>query len=116
MFSACQIKQDCLSYYDCHWIIFFKLSSIVDSVIHQILYMLLQLYDKTKTELCIMATNVNMMRPEYFHVKTTPNVSVKKAVRISMSIPGKRSMLKITQNFTWRDISEARLDHSLRNQ
>ena len=52
--------------------------------------MLLQLYDKTKTELCIMATNVNMMRPEYFHVKTTPNVSVKRAVRISMSIPGKR--------------------------
>ena len=36
-----------------------------------------------------MVTNVNTMKAEYCHVKTTPNMPVRLAVRMSMSIPGK---------------------------
>ena len=44
-----------------------------------------------------MAVNVNMMRAEYFHVKTTPNVPIRVAVRMSMSIPGTKiySIIKL---------------------
>lgn len=34
-------------------------------------------------------TNLNMMNAEYFHPKTTPDVPIRQAVRMSMAIPGK---------------------------
>ncbi len=36
----------------------------------------------------IVVTNVNQMSTEYCHVKTTPDMSVALAVRMSMAIPG----------------------------
>ena len=48
----------------------------------------MQLYKKTGIELCVTAVNVNMLSVEYFHPKTSPNTSVKLAVRMSLSIPG----------------------------
>ena len=33
------------------------------------------------------------MDTEYFHPKTTPDMPVKKAVRMSMSIPGKNPLI-----------------------
>ncbi|XP_035670646.1 uncharacterized protein LOC118412112 [Branchiostoma floridae] len=47
-----------------------------------------QLYNMSGIELCIVVTNLDQMTEEYFHVKTTPNFSIRKAVRMSMSIPG----------------------------
>ncbi|XP_035662131.1 uncharacterized protein LOC118406311 [Branchiostoma floridae] len=49
-----------------------------------------QLYDmdfKCK-ELCIVVTNLDQLTEECCHVKTTPDLPVRKAVRMSMSIPG----------------------------
>ena len=48
-----------------------------------------QLYDLTGKELCIVVTNLNLMDAEYCHVKTTPNMPIRMAVRMSLSIPGK---------------------------
>lgn len=46
-------------------------------------------YDEyQKKELCVVVTNVNTMSIEYCHVKTTPNMPIRDAVRMSMSIPG----------------------------
>lgn len=39
-------------------------------------------------ELCITAVNLNMLSVEYFHPKTSPNLPIKDAVRMSVSIPG----------------------------
>ncbi|XP_038044381.1 uncharacterized protein LOC119719130 [Patiria miniata] len=47
-----------------------------------------QIYDKFNTEVCVVVTNVNVMDAEYCHVKTTPNMSVRTAMRMSMAIPG----------------------------
>ncbi|XP_071803371.1 uncharacterized protein [Asterias amurensis] len=47
-----------------------------------------QVYDTYQTEICIVVTNVNLMDAEYCHVKTTPNMSVRMAARMSMAIPG----------------------------
>ncbi|CAH1790347.1 unnamed protein product [Owenia fusiformis] len=47
-----------------------------------------QLYDRFDKELCVVVTNLNHMSTEYCHVKTTPNMPVRIAVRMSMSIPG----------------------------
>jgi len=49
----------------------------------------LQVYEKYGKELCVVVTNLNMMNAEYFHPKTTPDVPVRQAVRMSLSIPGK---------------------------
>ena len=49
---------------------------------------LFQLYDATGNELCITAVNVNMVDLEYFHPKTTPDVPINLALRMSVSIPG----------------------------
>ncbi len=35
-----------------------------------------------------MVTNLTKMRSEYFHPKTTPDVPIRLAVRMSMSFPG----------------------------
>ncbi|CAH1238838.1 Hypp5643 [Branchiostoma lanceolatum] len=47
-----------------------------------------QLYKMSGIELCIVVTNLDQMTEEYCHVKTTPNMAIRKAVRMSMSIPG----------------------------
>eukprot|EP00058_Branchiostoma_floridae_P013955 XP_002599443.1 hypothetical protein BRAFLDRAFT_81059 [Branchiostoma floridae] len=47
-----------------------------------------QLYSMSGIELCIVVTNLDQMTEEYCHVKTTPNFPIRKAVRMSMSIPG----------------------------
>ena len=49
----------------------------------------LQIYEKYDKELCIVATNVSTATVEFFHPKTTPDVSVALAVRCSVSLPGK---------------------------
>ncbi|CAH1785298.1 unnamed protein product [Owenia fusiformis] len=48
----------------------------------------LELYQKTGKELCIIVTNLTTMSVEYFHPKTTPNVSIALAVRMSIGLPG----------------------------
>ncbi|CAH1246997.1 Hypp7805 [Branchiostoma lanceolatum] len=47
-----------------------------------------QLYEMTGKELCVVVSNLSDMTEEYCHVKTTPNLPIRKAVRMSMSIPG----------------------------
>lgn len=47
-----------------------------------------QLYEKTGKELCVVVTNLNHMTEEYCHVKTTPDMPIRLAVRMSMAIPG----------------------------
>ncbi|XP_072046203.1 uncharacterized protein YqhO-like [Amphiura filiformis] len=47
-----------------------------------------QLYNKTGKELAITATDVTRQNGAIFHVKTTPDMSIKMAVRMSVSIPG----------------------------
>jgi len=46
-----------------------------------------QLFERCGRELCIPVTNVSRMMTEYCHVKTTPNMSVRVATRMSMSLP-----------------------------
>ncbi|XP_041472796.1 uncharacterized protein LOC121422059 [Lytechinus variegatus] len=46
------------------------------------------LYDKTGRELCVVVTNLSTMMEEYCHVKTTPNMPLRAAIRMSTSIPG----------------------------
>jgi NTE family protein len=46
-----------------------------------------ELYNKTKIELVITGTNIDDDSTEYFSYRTTPNMQVWRAVRISMSIP-----------------------------
>ncbi|KAL3832370.1 hypothetical protein ACJMK2_024020, partial [Sinanodonta woodiana] len=47
-----------------------------------------ELYKNTGKELCIVVTNLNMMDAEYCHPKTSPDLPIRTAVRMSMSIPG----------------------------
>ncbi|XP_048745823.1 uncharacterized protein LOC125658584 isoform X2 [Ostrea edulis] len=47
-----------------------------------------ELYDTTGKELCVIITSLNSQLEEYCHPKTTPDLSIRKAVQISMSIPG----------------------------
>lgn len=47
-----------------------------------------EIYERYGKELCVVVTNLNMMNAEYFHPKTTPDVPVRVAVRMSMAIPG----------------------------
>ena len=47
-----------------------------------------QLYDQTGRELCIVSVDVNKMCALYYHVKTTPDMSITQAAYMSMSIPG----------------------------
>ncbi|XP_071955975.1 uncharacterized protein [Antedon mediterranea] len=46
-----------------------------------------ELYDQTGKELCCVATNLNLMAAEYCHVKTTPDMPIIVALRMSMSLP-----------------------------
>jgi len=49
-------------------------------------------------ELCIVVTNLNQMSVEYFHPKTTPNTPVRRAVRMSMALPGVFQSVKEVNN------------------
>ncbi|XP_072046282.1 uncharacterized protein [Amphiura filiformis] len=46
------------------------------------------LYKKYNRELCVVVSNVNQLDCLYCHVKTTPCMKIKEAVRMSISIPG----------------------------
>ena len=48
-------------------------------------FKILRLFGK---EICIVVTNLSHMNVEYFHPKTTPNTPVRKAVQMSMALPG----------------------------
>ncbi|XP_021350464.1 uncharacterized protein LOC110448514 isoform X2 [Mizuhopecten yessoensis] len=48
---------------------------------------------KYNKELCVVVTNLNHMSEEYCHPKTTPDMPIRLAVRMSMSIPGKANTL-----------------------
>lgn len=52
-----------------------------------------QVLERYGKELCIVVTNLNQMSVEYFHPKTTPNTPVKRAVRMSIALPGKELQL-----------------------
>ncbi|KAL8564383.1 hypothetical protein ACOMHN_057405 [Nucella lapillus] len=49
-------------------------------------------------ELCVVVTNLNQMSTEYCHPKTTPDMAVRLAVRMSMSIPALFSATKYTNH------------------
>lgn len=55
----------------------------------------LDVYRKFGRELCIVVTNVSQGRLEYCHPKTTPDLPVSVAVRISMATPGLCSPVKV---------------------
>ncbi|XP_033110645.1 uncharacterized protein LOC117111468 [Anneissia japonica] len=46
-----------------------------------------EFYEATGKELCCVATNLNRMSVEYCHLKTTPDMPVIIALRMSMSLP-----------------------------
>ena len=46
-----------------------------------------QVYEKYGCELCLVITNINAMMSEYCHPKTTPDMSILSAVRMSISFP-----------------------------
>ncbi|KAK7108929.1 uncharacterized protein [Littorina saxatilis] len=47
-----------------------------------------EVLEKCGKELCVVVTNLNQMSTEYCHPKTTPDMAVRMAVRMSMAIPG----------------------------
>ncbi|XP_046356249.2 uncharacterized protein LOC124135092 [Haliotis rufescens] len=47
-----------------------------------------QVRKKYGREVCVVVTNLNLMTAEYCHPKTTPDMPVRMAVRMSVSIPG----------------------------
>ena len=57
-----------------------------------------QVYDKYDCELCLVITNINAMMSEYCHPKTTPDMTILSAVRMSMSFPS--TVLIVTFDFT----------------
>nr|XP_022321595.1 uncharacterized protein LOC111123501 isoform X3 [Crassostrea virginica] len=58
----------------------------------------LDLYKRTGKELCVVVTNLTNMEEEYFHPKTTPDIALRLAIRISISIPGLMQPVKIRRN------------------
>ncbi|XP_021371602.1 uncharacterized protein LOC110462095 [Mizuhopecten yessoensis] len=55
-----------------------------------------QVYKMFNKELCLVMINVNNMREEYCHPKTTPKMSVRLALRMSVSYPGAFQPIKKT--------------------
>lgn len=47
-----------------------------------------QLYNQYGRELYIAVTNLTKLCSEYCHLTTTPDLPIRKAVRMSMSFPG----------------------------
>ncbi|XP_078664150.1 uncharacterized protein LOC144907221 [Branchiostoma floridae x Branchiostoma belcheri] len=64
---------------------------------------LLLIYHVLGVELCIVAYNVNYDVESYFHVKTTPILRVREAVRMSMSIPVAFQPYQLDRLFTFID-------------
>ncbi|CAH1250206.1 Hypp8813 [Branchiostoma lanceolatum] len=62
-----------------------------------------QIYHVLGKELCIVAYNMNYNRESYFHVKTTPVLRVREAVRMSMSIPVVFQPYELQNLFTYID-------------
>ncbi|XP_078663089.1 uncharacterized protein LOC144906572 isoform X1 [Branchiostoma floridae x Branchiostoma belcheri] len=62
-----------------------------------------QIYHVLGKELCIVAYNMNYNRESYFHVKTTPVLRVREAVRMSMSIPVVFQPYQLEGLFTYID-------------
>jgi len=54
---------------------------------HNKMMTFMDLYKERGVELCIVVTNLNMMRTQYCHPKTTPDMQIRDAVRMSMAIP-----------------------------
>ena len=46
------------------------------------------MWERFGKELCIVVTNLNQMSVEYFHPKTTPHTPIRRAVRMSVALPG----------------------------
>ncbi|XP_050394210.1 uncharacterized protein YqhO-like, partial [Patella vulgata] len=57
-----------------------------------------EVYKLTGIELCIVVTNLSQMSTEYCHLKTTPDMSIRLAVRMSMAIPGIYKAMKYKRN------------------
>ncbi|PVD30056.1 hypothetical protein C0Q70_09317 [Pomacea canaliculata] len=53
-----------------------------------------ELYHLNGKMLCIVVTNLSQMTTEYCHPKTTPDMPIRVAVRMSMAIPGMFSALR----------------------
>ena len=51
-------------------------------------YFCFQVFERFGKELCIVVTNLNQMSVEYFHPKTTPHTAIRRAVRMSVALPG----------------------------
>ncbi|XP_066288768.1 uncharacterized protein YqhO-like isoform X2 [Branchiostoma lanceolatum] len=62
-----------------------------------------QIYHVLGVELCIVAYNVNYDVESYFHVKTTPVLRVREAVRMSMSIPVAFQPYELNRLYTYVD-------------
>ena len=48
----------------------------------------MKLYEESSKELCIVLTDISKVSIEYCHPKTTPNLSIREAVFMSLTIPG----------------------------
>ncbi|KAL8605069.1 hypothetical protein ACOMHN_018870 [Nucella lapillus] len=59
-----------------------------------------QLYHKTGRELCVVVTNLTQMSTEYCHPKTTPDMPIRLAVRMSAGIPVLFSAVKYSSTAT----------------
>jgi arachidonate 5-lipoxygenase len=57
-----------------------------------------QVYKKYGRELCIVVTNVSNGCVEYCHVKTTPNLSIVDALRMTLAAPGLCQPVKLRRN------------------
>ncbi|XP_062601714.1 uncharacterized protein LOC134263398 [Saccostrea cucullata] len=57
-----------------------------------------EMYDKTGKEVCIVVANLNYLREEYCHPKTTPDMPIRIAIRMSCSFPGVMQAVQYTQN------------------
>ncbi|CAH1252423.1 PNPLA6 [Branchiostoma lanceolatum] len=62
-----------------------------------------QIYNVLGKELCIVAYNMNYNRESFLHVKTTPVMRVREAVRMSMSIPVVFQPYTLANLFTYID-------------
>eukprot|EP00058_Branchiostoma_floridae_P025461 XP_002610951.1 hypothetical protein BRAFLDRAFT_105617 [Branchiostoma floridae] len=72
-----------------------------------------QLYKMRGIELCIVVTNLDQQTEEYCHVKTTPDLPIRKAVRMSMSIPGWWLSMKEEDSFFNRLVDLTNLSKAL---
>ncbi|CAG5135984.1 unnamed protein product, partial [Candidula unifasciata] len=61
-----------------------------------------ELYQEKGIELCVVVTNLNQMRSEYCHPKTTPDMTIREALRMTISIPG-IFMARFYDNYGQRD-------------